>query len=138
MTRPIEGYAVIGDCRTAALVSDDGSIDWLCMPRFDSASLFAALLGDEEQGHWKLRPAGETATTSREYVTDTFTLVTRWVTADGEVEVTDLLSQTGPGDLVDVVSGSDRRSDLIRRVRGIRGSVTMRQELRVRFDYAAS
>jgi GH15 family glucan-1,4-alpha-glucosidase len=138
MTRPIEGYAVIGDCRTAALVGDDGSIDWLCMPRFDSASLFAALLGDEEQGHWKLRPVDDAATASREYVTDTFTLVTRWVTADGEVEVTDLLSQTGPGDLTDVVTGSDRRSDVIRRVRGIRGSVTMRQELRVRFDYAAS
>ncbi|HET6672980.1 MAG TPA: glycoside hydrolase family 15 protein [Agromyces sp.] len=138
MPRPIEGYAVIGDCRTAALVGDDGSIDWLCMPRFDSASIFAALLGDEEQGHWKLRPADDDATASREYATDTFTLVTRWVTADGEVEVIDLLSQTGPGDLVDVVSGSDRRSDVIRRVRGIRGHVTMRQELRVRFDYAAS
>lgn len=138
MPRPIEGYAVIGDCRTAALIGDDGSIDWLCMPRFDSASIFAALLGDEEQGHWKLRPTDEAATTSREYATDTFTLVTRWVTADGEVEVTDILSQTGPGDLLDVVSGSDRRSDLIRRIRGIRGSVTMRQELRVRFDYAAA
>jgi len=138
MTRPIEGYAVIGDCRTAALVGDDGSIDWLCMPRFDSASIFAALLGDEEQGHWKLGPADDAATASREYVADTFTLVTRWVTADGEVEVTDLLSQTGPGDLIDVVSGSDRRSDVIRRVRGIRGRVTMRQEVRVRFDYAAS
>jgi GH15 family glucan-1,4-alpha-glucosidase len=138
MPRPIEGYAVIGDCRTAALVGDDGSIDWLCMPRFDSASIFAALLGDEEQGHWKLRPADDAATTSREYATDTFTLITRWVTADGEVEVTDLLSQTGPGDLTDVVTGSDRRSDVIRRVRGIRGNVTIRQELRVRFDYAAS
>ena len=138
MPRPIEGYAVIGDCRTAALVGDDGSIDWLCMPRFDSPSIFAALLGDEEQGHWKLRPTDDAATTSREYATDTFTLVTRWVTADGEVEVTDLLSQTGPGDLIDVVSGSDRRSDVIRRIRGIRGQVTMRQEVKVRFDYAAS
>ncbi|MFD4422608.1 glycoside hydrolase family 15 protein [Agromyces sp. NPDC058484] len=138
MPRPIEKYAIIGDCRTAALVGDDGSIDWLCMPRFDSASVFGALLGDAEQGHWSLRPADDSATSSRAYTADTFTLVTRWATADGEVEVTDLMPQTGPGDLEDLVSGSDRRSDVIRRVRGIRGRVRMRQELRVRFDYASS
>jgi GH15 family glucan-1,4-alpha-glucosidase len=137
MPRPIEEYAVIGDCRTAALVGADGSIDWLCLPRFDAASVFGALLGDAEQGMWSLRPADAAATSSRGYATDTFTLVTRWVTADGEVEVTELMPrpirEAGGG-----TGGSDRRSDVIRRVRGIRGRVTMQQELRVRFDYAAS
>ncbi|WP_173922340.1 glycoside hydrolase family 15 protein [Agromyces sp. Marseille-P2726] len=129
MPQPIEEYAVIGDCRTAALIGTDGSIDWLCMPRFDAASMFGALLGDAEQGRWLLRPADAAATTTREYATDTFTLVTRWVTADGEVEVTDLMP---------VGEHSDRRSDVIRRVRGIRGRVTVQQELRVRFEYAAA
>ena len=129
MPRPIAEYAVIGDCRTAALVGSDGSIDWLCAPRFDSASVFAALLGDAEQGRWQLRPADTMATSSRAYETDTFTLVTRWTTSDGEVEVTDLMPMGEP---------SDRRCDVIRRVRGIRGRVRMQQELRVRFDYAAT
>ncbi|KRE25923.1 glycoside hydrolase family 15 protein [Agromyces sp. Soil535] len=129
MPRPIERYAVIGDCRTAALVGDDGSIDWLCMPRFDSASVFGAMLGDADHGRWSLRPADAAATASRSYAKDTFTLVTRWTTSDGEVEVTDLMPM---GD------GSDLRSDVIRRVRGIRGRVRMEQELRVRFDYAAA
>ena len=91
MPRPIERYAVIGDCRTAALIGDDGSIDWLCMPRFDSASVFGALLGDPEHGRWSLRPTDAAATATRAYATDTFTLVTRWTTADGEVEVTELM-----------------------------------------------
>jgi len=127
--RPIEAYAVIGDCRTAALVGDDGSIDWLCMPRFDSPSVFGAMLGDADHGRWSLRPADAAATASRSYATDTFTLVTRWATTDGEVEVTDFMPM---GD------GSGIRSDVIRRVRGIRGRVRMEQELRVRFDYAAA
>ena len=129
MPRPIEQYAVIGDCRTAALVGDDGSIDWLCLPRFDASSVFGALLGDADHGRWLLRPADAAAAAVRSYDTDTFTLVTRWTTADGEVEVTELMP---------MIDGSDRRSDLIRRVRGIRGRVRMEQELRVRFDYAAS
>lgn len=129
MPRPIEEYAAIGDCRTAALVGSDGSIDWLCAPRFDSASVFGALLGDAEQGRWSLRPSDAAATTTRAYATDTFTLVTRWSTTDGEVEVTDLMPMR---------DGSDARCDVIRRVRGIRGRVRMEQELRVRFDYAAT
>jgi GH15 family glucan-1,4-alpha-glucosidase len=133
MPRPIEGYAVIGDCRTAALVGDDGSIDWLCAPRFDSASVFGALLGDVEQGAWLLRPADAAAVASRHYETDTFTLVTRWSTAQGVVEVTDLMPlRDGTAD------GDGRRTDVIRRVRGISGRVPMVQELRVRFDYAAT
>jgi GH15 family glucan-1,4-alpha-glucosidase len=137
MPRPIEEYAVIGDCRTAALVGTDGSIDWLCLPRFDAASVFGALLGDAEQGRWSLRPADAAAMSSRGYATDTFTLVTQWVTADGEVEVTELMPRTARADGAGT-DGSYRRSDVIRRVRGIRGRVTMRQELRVRFDYGAS
>jgi GH15 family glucan-1,4-alpha-glucosidase len=137
MPRSIEEYAVIGDCRTAALVGADGSIDWLCLPRFDAASVFGALLGDAEQGTWSLRPADAEATSLRKYATDTFTLVTRWVTADGEVEVTELMPRPSRED-GGATGGSDQRSDVIRRVRGIRGRVTMRQELRVRFDYAAS
>lgn len=124
MALHIEDYALIGDCHTAALVGNDGSIDWLCLPRFDSASTFGALLGTEDHGRWLLAPSGEVVSTSREYLGPTFSLVTRWVTADGEVEVTDLMPH------------GDRRADLIRRVRGIRGTVTMRQELRIRFGYA--
>lgn len=124
MALHIEDYALIGDCHTAALVGNDGSIDWLCLPRFDSASTFGALLGTEDHGRWLLAPAGEVVSTSREYLGPTFILVTRWVTVDGEVEVTDLMPL------------GDRRADLVRRVRGIRGTVTMKQELRIRFGYA--
>src|SRR5215207_5406033 len=133
MPRPIERYAVIGDCRTAALVGDDGSIDWLCAPRFDSASVFAALLGDVEQGAWLLRPADEAAIASRRYDTDTFTLVTRWTTTAGIVDVIDLMP-IGRSE----ADGDGRRSDVIRRVRGVSGRVPMVEELRVRFDYAAT
>jgi GH15 family glucan-1,4-alpha-glucosidase len=126
---PIEQYAVIGDCRTAALIGSDGSIDWLCMPRFDAASAFGALLGDPDQGRWRLRPVDVAATSTRAYATDCFTLVTHWSTADGEVEVTEFMP---------VGDGSDRRSDVIRRVRGIRGRVRMGEDLRVRFEYGAA
>ena len=126
---PIEQYAVIGDCRTAALIGSDGSIDWLCMPRFDAASAFGALLGDADQGHWRLRPVDAAATSTRAYATDCFTLVTHWSMPDGEVEVTEFMP---------VGDGSDRRSDVIRRVRGIRGRVRMGEDLRVRFEYGAA
>jgi GH15 family glucan-1,4-alpha-glucosidase len=126
MSLPIEDYALIGDCHTAALVGADGSIDWLCLPRFDSAATFAALLGDDEHGHWRVRPVGATRCTDRRYDGDTFTLVTRWVTDDGEIEVVDLMPMGG------------RRADVIRRVRGIRGTVRVEQVLRIRFDYAAA
>ena len=126
MALPIEDYALIGDCHTAALVGSDGSIDWLCLPRFDSASTFAALLGTEDHGRWLLAPSGRVVSTSRAYVPDTFILTTRWVTEDGEAEVTDLMPI------------GDRRADVIRRVRGIRGSVDFHEELSIRFDYAAA
>lgn len=126
MALKIEDYALIGDCHTAALVGNDGSIDWLCLPRFDSASTFGALLGTQDHGRWLLAPVGKVIETSRRYVEDTFVLVTRWVTETGEVEVTDLMPH------------GDRRADVIRRVQGISGSVPMKQELRIRFGFAAA
>ena len=123
----IEDYAMIGDCHTAALIGRDGSIDWLCLPRFDSASTFGALLGDEDHGRWLLAPAasltGE-ATSTRSYLPDTFTLVTTWTTTTGKVEVTELMPR------------GDRRADIIRRVRGVSGTVQMHVDLRVRFGYS--
>jgi GH15 family glucan-1,4-alpha-glucosidase len=127
VTLPIEDYALIGDCHTGALVGTNGSIDWLCLPRFDSASTFGALLGDEEHGHWSLAPLDATAattSTTREYLRDTFVLVTHWETSTGAVQVLDFMPR------------GDHRADVVRRVRGIRGSVTMLQTVRVRFDYA--
>jgi GH15 family glucan-1,4-alpha-glucosidase len=124
MPLDIEDYALIGDCHTGALVGTDGSIDWLCLPRFDSASTFGALLGDEEHGHWRLAPAGAARCTSRAYERDSFVLVTRWETPTGVAEVVDLMPH------------GDRRADVIRRVRGVSGTVSMEQVLRIRFDYA--
>jgi GH15 family glucan-1,4-alpha-glucosidase len=124
MSSPIEDHALIGDCHTAALVDRDGRIDWLCLPRFDSPSTFGALLGTEEHGCWTLRPAAERRESARAYRDGTFVLDTRWTTDDGEVEVTELMPM------------GHRRPDVIRRVRGVRGTVRMRQELRIRFGYA--
>jgi len=126
MAAGIEEYALIGDCHTGALVGRDGSIDWLCLPRFDSPSMFAALLGTEEHGCWRLAPSAAVVSTTRRYVGATFVLATTWVTADGEVEVLDFFPH------------GDRRADVVRRVRGVSGTVQMHQELRVRFDYAAA
>lgn len=122
----IEDYALIGDCHTAALVGNDGSIDWLCLPRFDSPSTFGALLGNEDHGRWLLAPSGEVLETSRRYLEDTFILVTRWVTSTGEAEVIDLMPH------------GDRRADILRRVRGVSGSVEFTEELAIRFGYAAA
>ncbi|PTL74303.1 glucoamylase [Rathayibacter caricis DSM 15933] len=124
MVSPIEDYAVLSDCRTAALVSRDGGIDWLCLPRFDSPSVFGALLGGDEQGRWSLRPVDPDARVERRYLGDTLALLTRWTTSSGVVEVTDVMPLR------------DDRAELVRRVRGVSGTVRMRQELRLRFDYA--
>ncbi len=126
MALRIEDYALIGDCHTAALIGRDGSIDWLCLPRFDSGSTFGALLGDENHGRWLLAPTHEEATAARAYHGDTFTLRTVWTTPDGSVEVIELMPH------------GDRRADVIRQVRGISGTVRMHQDLRLRFDYADS
>jgi GH15 family glucan-1,4-alpha-glucosidase len=123
MALRIEDYAFIGDCHTGALVGRDGSIDWLCLPRFDSPAMFAALLGNREHGRWLLAPAGEVTATSRRYVGDSFVLETRWETPDGVCDV------------VDVMPIGDRRADIMRSIRGVRGTVRMRQELEIRFGY---
>jgi len=129
---PIEDYALLSDCRTAALVSREGSIDWLCVPRFDSPSVFGAILGGPDHGRWSLRPADPNATATRRYDGDTFLLVTRWETPTGVAEVHDVM----PVDphRHDAV----RRIDVLRRVVGISGEVVFDHELRVRFDYARS
>ncbi|WP_285117369.1 glycoside hydrolase family 15 protein [Leifsonia sp. fls2-241-R2A-40a] len=124
MSLPIEDYALISDCFTGALVGKDGSIDWLCLPRYDSRSTFGALLGTEDHGRWLLAPSDASATSSRRYEQDTMILVTRWRTDEGEVEV------------VDAMPMDDHRADIVRRVRGVSGTVRMRQDLRIRFGYA--
>jgi GH15 family glucan-1,4-alpha-glucosidase len=120
----IEDYAVISDCRTAALVSRDGSIDWFCAPRYDSPSLFGALLGTEDHGCWRLAPSDPTAVATRRYDGDTMILVTRWETASGVADVYDFMPTAG------------ERVDIARRVVGISGEVEFTTELRMRFDYA--
>jgi GH15 family glucan-1,4-alpha-glucosidase len=126
MPLPIENYAMISDCQSAALVGTDGSMDWLCFPRYDSPSMFGALLGDEGHGRWLVRPTDTSAIMDRHYLEGTFMLVTRWVTGTGEVEVTDFMPH------------GNRRADIVRRVQCVRGTVTMHQDLRIRFDYASA
>lgn len=123
MALRIEDYALIGDCQTAALVGTDGSVDWLCLPRFDSGACFAALLGTPENGRWRLAPAGAGRCTRRRYVGDTLVLETEWETAGGAVAVTDFMPvrHTAP--------------DLVRVVEGRRGRVAVRSELAIRFGY---
>jgi len=119
----IEDYALIGDEQTAALVGMDGSVDWLCLPRFDSAACFARLLGDEENGHWRIAPEGADRCTRRAYRPGTLVLDTEWETAEGTVRVTDLMPQR------------HRAPDVVRVVEGLSGKVTVRSTLRLRFDY---
>ncbi|MFJ9036584.1 glycoside hydrolase family 15 protein [Streptomyces sp. NPDC102406] len=119
----IEDYALIGDEQTAALVGRDGSVDWLCLPRFDSPACFAALLGDEENGHWRLAPKGAGACTRRAYRPGSLVLDTEWETDEGHVRITDFMPQR------------DEAPDLVRIVEGVSGRVTVRGTLRLRFDY---
>ena len=123
MSVPIEDYALIGDTETAALVGKDGSIDWLCLPRFDSAACFAAILGDEENGHWRIAPAGEVTAVRRRYRDDTLILETEFETATGVVR------------LIDCMPTRDQRADVLRRVEGVRGRVDMELEWVIRFGY---
>lgn len=126
MPSRIEDYALIGDCETAALVARDGSIDWLCWPRFDSGACFAALLGAPENGRWLIAPGGEITRTTRQYRKDTLILETTFETAEGTVTVIDFLPLR------------KKHSDLIRIVRGKRGQVRMKMELTLRFDFGRS
>ncbi len=119
----IEDYALLGDLQTAALVSTAGSIDWLCLPRFDSPACFAALLDTRDAGHWRIAPAGSAVCTNRRYVEDTLVLETEWRTPSGTVRVIDFMPPRG------------HAPDVVRIVEGVHGSVAMRGELRLRFDY---
>ncbi|GAA2292974.1 glycoside hydrolase family 15 protein [Streptomyces hawaiiensis] len=121
----IEDYALIGDEQTAALVGTDGSVDWLCLPRFDSAACFARLLGDEDNGFWRIAPVGADRCTRRAYRRDTLVLDTEWETEQGAVRVTDLMPQR------------DRAPDLVRVVEGLDGEVTLHSVLKLRFDYGS-
>jgi GH15 family glucan-1,4-alpha-glucosidase len=122
----IEDYALIGDCQTAALVGRDGSIDWLCWPRFDSAACFAALLGGPEHGRWRLAPASPDHKVRRSYRRNTLILETEFETAEGAVTLIDFMNAHGP------------QSDVVRIVAGKRGRVQMEMELILRFDYGSS
>lgn len=125
MPGKIEDYALIGDCETAALVGRDGSIDWLCWPRFDSGACFAALVGGPENGRWLIAPRDGVKSVRREYRGDTLILETTFETADGAVV------------LVDFMPARDGISDLVRLVYGKRGQVRMRTEFIARFDYGS-
>jgi GH15 family glucan-1,4-alpha-glucosidase len=119
----IEDYALVGDLHTAALVGRDGSLDWLCLPRFDSPACFAALLDDEEAGHWTLAPADGGPATSRRYVDHTLVLESTWETPDGTIRLLDLMPPRG------------QAADVVRIVVGVSGRVSMEMVLRLRFDY---
>jgi GH15 family glucan-1,4-alpha-glucosidase len=125
VSRPIEDYALIGDRHTAALVGSNGSIDWLCVPRFDSPACFAALLGDEENGHWQLCPVGDYEV-SRAYVPDSDALQTTFSTDSGVVT------------LLDVMPTGDDRIDVVRRLTGVKGTMRMHHEWVVRFEYGTA
>ncbi len=122
----IEDYALIGDTQTAALVGCNGSIDWLCLPRFDSGACFAALLGTRDHGRWLLAPAAPNATVTRRYRARTLVLETTFATGEGEVRVVDLMPIRA------------QAPDLVRVVEGVRGRVPMVMELVIRFDYGGA
>jgi GH15 family glucan-1,4-alpha-glucosidase len=120
----LEDYALIGDTRSAGLVGFDGSIDWLCLPRFDSAACFAALLGTPQHGRWLLAPAGEHLPAGRRYRDDTLVLETEFTSAEGTVRVVDCMPMHDDG-----------RSDVFRRVEGLSGRVRVRSAVTMRLDY---
>lgn len=128
MSKPLEDYGLIGNMLSAALVARDGSIDWLCLPHFDSPACFAALLGDESHGHWRIAPHGKVKETLRRYVPDTAVLETRFETRTGVVLLYDFMP----------LSDDDERVDVVRVVRGESGHVQMDMELVLRFNYGQS
>ncbi len=125
MPLPIEDYAVLGDSQAAALVGKDGSIDWLCLPRFDSSACFAALLGSPEHGRWQIVPDEPIVKTERRYRPGTLVLETELTTRSGTIRVTDCMPPRGTA------------PDVVRQVEGLRGEVPVRSELVIRFDYGS-
>ncbi len=125
----IEDYALIGDCRTGALVSLHGSIDWLCWPNFSSDACFAALLGSRDHGHWQVVPAGKLKSCRRRYLPHTMVLETTFETKDGEVLLTDFMPPRTE------TASSDVHSSIVRIITGVRGKVRMQMDLAIRFDY---
>lgn len=123
MSQRIEDYALIGDCETAALVGRNGSIDWLCWPAFDSDACFAAILGTPKNGRWLIAPSETATRISRRYLGNTLILETRFETKSGTVALIDFMPPRG------------KASDIVRLVRGIRGTVKMRMELVIRFGF---
>ena len=125
MSQRIEDYALIGDTQTAALVGRDGSIDWWCVPRFDSGAVFASLLGTPDNGRWQIAPAGGVQRVDRLYRDDTLVLETTFYTDDGTVRITDCMPIRG------------KTVDIVRMVEGLSGRVPIHMELVVRFDYGS-
>jgi len=125
MSRPIEDYALLGDGQTAALLSRDGSIDWLCWPRFDGDACFAALLGTPENGCWSLSPVGRIEGQTRRYQDDTLIMETDFELGDGAVRITDFMPV------------GHVPSSVVRIVTGLRGTVQMRTSLRLRFNFGS-
>jgi GH15 family glucan-1,4-alpha-glucosidase len=122
MPPPIEDYALLGDTQTGALVSKAGSIDWLCLPRFDSAAPFAALLGDEGSGRWEIAPVGHVRTTRRRYRGDTLVLETDFDTAEGSIRLVDFMPPRGTS------------LHVVRLVVGVRGQVREHMDLTLCFE----
>jgi GH15 family glucan-1,4-alpha-glucosidase len=122
---PIEDYAMIGDCHSAALVSKHGSIDWLCFPHFDSGACFAALLGTADHGHWSISPSGPIRNIRRQYRDGTLILETEFETESGSAK------------LIDCMMPRRNTPALLRVVVGTRGQVRMKMELVIRFDYGS-
>jgi len=125
MASALEDYALIGDRHTAALVSRSGSIDWLCLPRFDSGACFAALVGEPGNGRWQIAPAGSNVRARRAYREGTLVLETTF--HDGSAVAT----------VVDFMPLDQRWPKIVRIVRGVRGRMAMRAELILRFDYGS-
>jgi GH15 family glucan-1,4-alpha-glucosidase len=126
MPQRIEDYAVIGDLHTTALVGSDGSIDWLCLPHFDSGACFTRLLGTEDHGYWKIAPTGTITATHRSYRDGSLVLDTEFETPEGKVRVTDCMPIR------------EQYPQVVRLVEGLRGAVPMRMELCLRFGYGES
>ena len=127
LSKPIEDYAVIGDTETAALVARDGSIDWLCLPRFDSGACLAALLGDDSHGRWRIAPGGGARQVRRRYRPGTLVLETEMDAEGGTVRLIDVMPIRG--------RDGGYNADVVRIVEGVKGRVVMRMDLTIRFDY---